>query len=111
VVAAITTETNVYWGYVWWGYWGWYPYWPVGWGASSNWYYPGYWYPYSYSTGTLMVGMVDGTAPAAEERVPLIWTAAVNGVLADASTNLAVATAGIDQAFQQSPYLGGTAAK
>jgi hypothetical protein len=111
VVAAITTETNVYWGYVWWGYWGWYPYWPVGWGASSNWYYPGYWYPYSYSTGTLMVGMVDGAAPAAEERVPLIWTAAVNGVLADASTNLAIATAGIDQAFEQSPYLGGTAAK
>jgi hypothetical protein len=55
--------------------------------------------------------MVDGTAPAAEERVPLIWTAAVNGVLADASTNLAIATAGIDQAFQQSPYLGGTAQK
>jgi hypothetical protein len=112
VVAAITTETNVYWGYAWWGYWGWYPYWPVSWGASTNWYYPPYWYSYSYSTGTLMVGMVNGKPPTGEdERVPLVWTAAVNGVLADASTNLAIATAGIDQAFQQSPYLGGTAQK
>ena len=38
-------------------------------------------------------------------KVPLIWTGAVNGVLADATTNIAIATAGINQAFEQSPYL------
>jgi hypothetical protein len=37
--------------------------------------------------------------------VPIIWSAGVNGVLADATTNVAIATAGIQQAFEQSPYL------
>jgi len=31
----------------------------------------------------------------------------VNGVLEGQSTNIAIATAGIDQAFAQSPYLKG----
>jgi hypothetical protein len=109
VVATITSQTNVYWVY-WWDYWGWYPYWPVGWsGASTNWYYPGYWYPYSYTTGTVLIGMADARASVGEGRVPLMWSAGINGVLADAGTNVSIATAGIDQAFEQSPYLTGGA--
>ena len=109
VVATITSQTNVYWVY-WWDYWGWYPYWPVGWtGASANYYYPGYWYPYSYTTGTVLIGMADARAPAGEGRIPLMWSAGINGVLADAGTNVSIATAGIDQAFEQSPYLTGGA--
>ena len=109
VVATITSETNTYWIY-WWDYWGWYPYWPVGWtGASANWYYPGYWYPYSYTTGTVLIGMADARQQPANGRIPLIWTAGINGVLADQSTNVAIATAAIDQAFEQSPYLKGGA--
>jgi hypothetical protein len=42
-----------------------------------------------------------------DNRVPLIWSSAVNGVLTDVSTNLTIALQGIDQAFAQSPYLGG----
>ena len=109
VVATVTSETSTYWVY-WWDYWGWYPYWPVGWtGASASWYYPGYWYPYSYTTGTVLIGMADARKPATDGRIPLMWSAGVNGVLADQGTNVSIATAAIDQAFEQSPYLtGGT---
>lgn len=109
VTAYITTQVNVYWTFIWWDYWYWYGGWPVGWtGASSSWYYPGGWYPYAYETGSLLVGMADSrdTSPGAQ-RVPLVWTMGVNGVLADASTNINIATAGIEQAFAQSPYLKG----
>jgi hypothetical protein len=109
VVATITSQTSTYWVY-WWDYWGWYPYWPVGWtGASANYYYPGYWYPYSYTTGTVLIGMADARASVGEGRVPLMWSAGINGVLADAGTNVSIATNGIDQAFAQSPYLTGGA--
>jgi len=108
VTAYITTQTNVYWTWIWWDYWYWYGGWPVGWGASTNWYYPGGWYPYSYSTGTLLVGMADArNASDNAQRVPLVWSAGINGVLADASTNLDIAISGIEQAFEQSPYLRG----
>jgi hypothetical protein len=108
VGAVITTTLNVYYYWGWWDYWYWYPYWPLGYGASSNWYYPPYWYTYAYTTGTLLISMVDArtTSPGAgPDRVPIIWSAGVNGVLADATTNVAIATAGIQQAFEQSPYL------
>jgi len=109
VVATVTSETSTYWVY-WWDYWGWYPYWPVGWtGASSSWYYPGYWYPYSYTTGTVLIGMADARPTITDGRIPLMWSAGVNGVLADQGTNVSIATAAIDQAFQQSPYLSGGA--
>jgi hypothetical protein len=51
------------------------------------------------------MGMIDGRPQVQPGRVPLVWTGAVNGVLADATTNIAIATKGIDQAFEQSPYL------
>jgi len=109
VVATVTSETSTYWVY-WWDYWGWYPYWPVGWsGASANWYYPGYWYPYSYTTGTVLIGIADARPNVTDGRIPLMWSAGVNGVLADQGTNVSIATAAIDQAFQQSPYLSGGA--
>jgi hypothetical protein len=109
VTAAVTSTDYIYFIYDWWGYWGWYPYWPLGWGAGYTWYYPPYWYTYSYTTGTVLVGMVNG-GPVTDPRpqaVPLVWVAAVNGVLADQSTNMAIVVAGIDQAFDQSPYLRG----
>ena len=109
VVATVTSETSTYWVY-WWDYWGWYPYWPVGWtGASASWYYPGYWYPYSYTTGTVLIGMADARSATTDGKIPLMWSAGVNGVLADQGTNVSIATAAIDQAFQQSPYLSGGA--
>ena len=106
VVAAVTSTTYVGWVYDYWGYWGWYPYWPLSYGPSTNWYYPPYWYAYSYTTGTVVLGMIDGRPAASNgQRAPLVWSAGVNGVLDDAATNITLATAGINQAFQQSPYL------
>ena len=90
VTAAVSTTTNIFLNYFWWDYW--------------------YWYAYAYTTGTLLVNMIDArpTSPVAGvNRVPVIWTFAVNGVLEGQSTNIAIATAGIDQAFDQSPYLRG----
>ena len=106
VTAMITTADYVYYYWDWWYYWGWYPYWPLDAGASTNWYYPPYWYAYSYTTGTVLISMIDAHN-ISNSRVPLVWSSAVNGVLEDVSTNLSVALAGIDQAFAQSPYLGG----
>ena len=110
VTASVSTTTNIFLNYFWWDYWYWYGYWPPGWGAGWGYYYPGYWYAYAYTTGTLLVNMIDArpTTPyAGQNRVPVVWTFAVNGVLEGQSTNIAIATAGIDQAFDQSPYLRG----
>lgn len=105
VVAAATTTTNI--GYVvsnWWSYYGWYggwyyPYYGAGWGWT---YPPGY--AYSYTTGTLVTTMVDNRKANVEaKQVPVIWVAAVNGVIAGNETQRAVD--GINQAFAQSPYL------
>ena len=105
VTAAVASQTYVGWVYDYWGYWGWYPYWPPGYGPGYGWGYPGYWYPYSYSTGSVIMGMISAAPQVEPSKAPLIWTGAVNGVLADATTNIAIATAGINQAFEQSPYL------
>jgi len=105
VTAAVASQTYVGWVYDYWGYWGWYPYWPPGYGPDYGWGYPGYWYPYSYTTGSVILGMISSSPSVQPGRAPLIWTGAVNGVLADATTNIAIATAGINKAFEQSPYL------
>jgi hypothetical protein len=106
VSAMITTAEYIYYYWDWWYYWGWYPYWPLSAGVGSTWYYPPNRYAYSYTTGTVLVSMIDAHG-ISDNRVPLIWSFAVNGVLADATTNLSIALQGIDQAFAQSPYLGG----
>ena len=105
VTAAVASQTYVGWVDDYWGYWGWYPYWPPGYGPGYGWGYPGYWYPYSYTTGSVILGMISADPTLNPGKAPLIWTGVVNGVLADATTNIAVATAGINKAFEQSPYL------
>jgi len=58
-----------------------------------------------YEVGTLVITMVDLRAPReTTKRVPVLWVAAVNGVLGDSPVLPRVLT-GIDQAFAQSPYL------
>lgn len=96
---------NVYGGYPWYPYWG---YWP-GWGCCGSgwgWYYP----PtvgYAYSTGTLIVTMVDPKNADDENKlVPVQWTGAQNGVLDDTkSSKRERVERGINQMFSQSPYL------
>jgi len=120
-VAAISTTTvTVGW---------WYPYYP-GWGWGWGWYkkaprdtnywyggYPGYYppgwgwggMPYysSYTTGTLLMEMTnpnDYRVVDGDTVTPMYWAGGVNGVLSSGS-NTSRITGGIDQAFEQSPYL------
>jgi hypothetical protein len=86
------TNTSIYY---WYDYWCWYYPWYCGWG----WYYPGY--AVSYTTGTLVMTLVENDDAIEPYRV---WTAAVNGLLSGGNDMNRV-NKGIDQAFEQSPYL------
>ena len=102
LVAVVNATSSTYSGYViydWWYYWGWYPSW--GYPPSWGWGYPPS-YAYSYTVGTLLVQLVDRQSATAQ-KIPVIWIAGVNGVIASNEINRAVN--GIDQAFKQSPYL------
>jgi hypothetical protein len=96
VTIKVTTVATMYPGY-WWGYYGWYyPYYP---------YYP-YSYTYSYSTGSLIMDIVDvKNVPPGEERATVLWTNFSNGVLGVNSTNVTLAVEAVNQAFAQSLYI------
>jgi hypothetical protein len=107
VAVSSSRWVDVYQYYPWYDYWGWYP----GWG-----YYPGY-YPYygypvtevtTYTSGSLVINMLDfENLDEAEERIPLLWAAAVNGLLEDTSEGIrGRIVANTQQCFRQSPYLG-----
>lgn len=99
--AAMQTTTTFYY-YDWYYYWGWY--YPYYWG----WYYPGY-YPAavsSYTTGTILVSMVDPNAITPDQQIPVEWTMLINGLLTgDASSTSTRINSTINQAFAQSSYL------
>jgi len=91
-----TTYFYSYW-YNWWygGYWG---YW--------GWYYPPYVTVSSFTTGSLVMVLADPNAASSSpiNRSPSVWVGGVNGLFGGAY-NVTRATTGINQAFQQSPYL------
>lgn len=94
------------------GGWGWDSWWsPSFWGPywGGGWYYP---YPvsYSYSTGTMVMEMVDlRNAPVDETtqtQLPVIWQAVSSGLLSSSNHfNLQLVERAIDQSFTQSPYI------
>ena len=88
------TNTTIYY---WYDYWCWYYPYYCGWG----WYYPSGGVS-SYTTGTLVMTLVaDGDDYVEPSRV---WTGAVNGLLSGVN-NINRIYKGIDQTFEQSPYL------
>ena len=88
------TNTTIYY---WYDYWCWYYPYYCGWG----WGYPSGGVS-SYTTGTLVMTLVaDGEEYVEPSRV---WTGAVNGLLSGAN-NINRLYKGIDQTFEQSPYL------
>ena len=111
----------------WWGYpgWGWgYPGW--GWGGWPGYpWYPGYGYSYQYKVGTIVLEMVDGASfreflewqeenpglgkQSFSSDVPTLtirWMAQIDGYIASSlEYNQERAQRGIDEAFEQSPYL------
>jgi len=89
------------------GWWG--GYYPPGWGWGwGGWYYPPY-YPvgYSFKTGTVLINMADPNATDdPEDEVKIVWFGALDGLLSSSTaTNQSRVTDGINQAFDQSPYL------
>lgn len=100
--ASWETTTIYYWYDYWYGWWGgYYPGW--GWGG----YYPGYYPPVywsSYTTGTLVMGLVDKNILGANGNPVTQWTGAVSGIMTSSFSESRVRTA-IDNVFAQSPYL------
>ncbi len=102
--AVVSVTTLVYYCNDWWYYWGWWGYYPG---------YPGYggcYYPsgYTYTTGSLLITMVDDKNEDDKPETPIVgvWASAINGMLSGTtSTDNARITSSIDQAFAQSPYI------
>jgi hypothetical protein len=111
----------------WWGYpgYGWgYPGWGWGW-PGYGWGYPGYGYSYQYKLGTIVLEMVDGASfreflewqasnpgqgqQSGANEVPdllIRWMASIDGyITSDQEYNQERAKRGMDEAFEQSPYL------
>jgi hypothetical protein len=105
VLTAVFVKENTGVAYAdWWndyGYWGG---WPAGYGAGMQWGVPGAEITFTYDSGTLAIAMLDlRHGDLSAKRVPLLWAAAINGVV---TTGVAdAAAAGVSQAFRQSPYL------
>lgn len=80
------------------------------WGGYYGWYYP--WYGgttvYTYSTGTVLIDMLDVENFDIENEIyPTAWIAGINGLLGDTSTGTKTRlSTSIGQAFVQSPYIG-----
>jgi hypothetical protein len=94
-VAYELTTTYYYGG----GYWDW---WYGGW---YGWYYP---YPVttSYSTGSLIVTMLDPKNLSPDDKMRAVWGFVVNGLLEGTTAEFnSRSVKGINQAFTQSPYL------
>lgn len=101
-------EESVYYaGYnnpYWWGY---YPYYwlPSYWGPWYGWSYPFSVY-YGYTTGSLLVEMVDLTSESGSGKsLPILWNAYISGLLQGDNININGAVEALEQAFAQSPYL------
>jgi hypothetical protein len=88
------------------GYCGWYPYYYC---------YPGWTYTGSYNFGTLVLTMGDAKNATPGGKLPLLWTAAMYGILSSYYTpgapsggtnvNFAKIQGAINQAFADSPYI------
>jgi hypothetical protein len=87
------------------------PGYPPGWGWGPGWGYypPGYWVPYSYTTGTITALVSDPNNPediGGEVVIPLAWRSVFNGLVSGSqSNNVTRIQRSITQAFVQSPYL------
>ena len=93
--ASWETTTVYYWyDYWYWWYGGYYPYWP---------YYPPVNYS-SYTTGTLLMVLIDPDIVGANGNPVNQWAGSVNGILTGALDGTRLTTA-IDKAFAISPYL------
>ena len=89
------------WGY--WGGWGW-------WGGYPGWGYPGGSVTYNYTTGTIFMSMLDPDRDNIidGDKFGAVWLVRINGVVSNSSSinTSSRITQRINDAFEQSPYLG-----
>lgn len=113
VVVLVSMSSQQWLGYTynpsWWGWWGWYPWYP-GWGWGPGWggYYPGYVGSYKFTTGSILIEMMDANKidPDNPQRILGIWGAGINRLVDDTKAGIRTRiTNAINQAFDQSPYL------
>lgn len=113
-VVTMTVLENVNASYVsgGWGYGGWYG-WGY-WGYPGGGYYPGYGgccytSVYTYTTGTLIIEMLDPSKivdEGATKLVPIIWGGGINGYSEGSKSNIRTRVKrGMDQIVKDSPYL------
>ena len=99
-VSAIKVTTNYYFPGWYWGYPGYYP--PYYWGYPGY----GYWYPYyptyiySSSSGTLIFDMLDLKNADENQKIFLIWTGYIRGLL-DSGHSMQTILENVDQCFNQ----------
>ena len=104
VTAIKATTTTVYYPGWYWGYPGYYP--PDWWG------YPGYGYSYpyyptyisSYSSGSVIIDLVDLKNKTSDNKIMIRWNAFIRGLLTNTHTQDDVLKS-VDQAFNQTPAL------
>ena len=86
------------WGY--WGGWGW-------WGGYPGWGYGGGSVVYSFTTGTIFMTMIDpDKINTGDSTFGAVWLARINGVVSSNLSTSSRITQRINDAFNQSPYLG-----
>jgi len=110
ILVQAMTDFYTYFSY-WYDYWSWYPGW-IWWYPGYPWYpsypwYPGGGYYSSYTTGTLIIELLDTeVVPDQGEHPGVVWMGLVNGLL---NNNVSSAKSRIEkqvnQLFKQSPYL------
>ena len=116
VVCSASTQDWAAWvSYPWWDYWGWWPGWGYnpgypGWGGGGwGWGYPPSGSVYQYTVGTLLIDMSKGTSDPDDEAMMQqsgVWGAGLSGLLSNSlSGDQERVVEGINQAFEQSPYL------
>jgi hypothetical protein len=115
VVVTISAISSTHEVYTWYPYWGWYWGYPYKSTAAEkimntySYYYP--WPPYStsysYQSGSVLMEMVDqARVDPSVEKIPVIWAGIINGVLQSSESGVKTRlSTGIDQCFNQSPYL------
>jgi hypothetical protein len=88
--------TTIYVWYDWWYGWygGYYPYWG----------YPPYYMYSSYTTGSLLMSIIDPEEVGGNGNPVAQWTSVISGILTGSFDQTRVKTA-VDKAFAMSPYL------
>jgi hypothetical protein len=104
LLPTVPENNSLLFSYNWW-FWDW---WYPNLGSGLGWLYPGYQPAVvsSVSTGSLTIQLVNMKSVSATNQLEVDWVAIINGALTGSqSSNTDRAVAGVNQAFNQSPYI------